>query len=140
MQSCYRQIQQALMLAEQRQGIEMLSEAFFGHFFATYPETREYFRDTDIRKFGPEKFRIVSSFLLDIVRHPDFAEVELTDEVRRHLAYGLKDKAYYFALIDALEQSVREALQQDWEGEMAESWHDVTLAMKGVIGQASAFV
>lgn len=136
----YETLKRSLEQAEAKESKAVLADRFFRHFFERFPETQEYFSETDISKFGPEKFTIISQFLLDMVRHPDFAEAELTDEVRRHLAYGLKDKDYYFALIDALEQTIRESFPGSWGEQQAESWHDVSLAMKGVIGRASAFV
>ena len=140
MENYYRQMQDCLARAEQRVGQERLAATFFAHFFEHFPETMNYFADTDISKFGPRKYRIISTFLLDMIRHPDFAEAELTDEVRRHQDYGLKDKDYYFALIDALQLTVKEALDDEWTVAMEECWQDVSMAMKGVIRQAFTFI
>lgn len=62
------------------------------------------------------------------------------NEVMRHQVYGLKDKEYYFGLIDALMESVQGVLGDEWTEEMAECWSDVTIALKGFVQAGMAYL
>ena len=133
-------IEKALARAEELEGMQQLSERFFEIFFEQYPQTLQYFEGTDIPQFAPRKFQIIITFFIDVMKHPDFADGELTDEVRRHIVYGLSDKEYYIALIDAIELVIREALGDEWTDELAEYWNDAALGMKGIVADAATHV
>ena len=83
---------------------------------------------------------MVRDFLVDTIKHPDFAEGELTDEVRRHIAYGMTNVEYYSDLINSLEMVIRETLGADWSEELEEHWHDAAAGMKAIIAEASTHV
>lgn len=129
-------IESSLEQAEQAIGAQALAEDFFQRFFAQYPETRDYFSQTNISSFGPKKFRYISEFIVDIYRHPNYAEGNLSEEVLRHQMYGLVDKEYYFALLDALHLSVKQALDQRWSQEQEEAWSDANAALRHTINTA----
>lgn len=136
-ESHYQALERALARVEEKVGLQALSERFFALFFALYPQTLGYFSTTHIPSFAPRKYRAITAFLVDTVKHPDFAEGALTDEVRRHIIFGLVDKQHYFALIDTLEVLMREVLDDEWTPELQEYWEDVSQAMKGIITQAA---
>ena len=133
-------IETALKRAEEIKGKQYLAERFFELFFQHYPQTREFFKNTDFPTYAPMKYRMITSFLLDTVKYPDFAEGELTDEVRRHEAFGLHDKEYFFALVDTIEVLNKDVLGDEWTDELGSCWADVSLAMKGIISEAASWV
>ena len=117
-------------------GEDVLAQQFFDYFFDTYPETLLYFKGTDTAYFGAKKLKIIYQFLLDIIKHPDFAEGQITQEVIRHQMYGLQDREYYCCLIDALQLCVRSANTQGWPDSYETAWNDITIVFKGYIGAA----
>ena len=112
-------------------GIESLSKIFFDNFFETYPETIKFFNGTDTAYFGPKKLSIIFEFLTDIIKHPNYAEGQITQEVIRHQMYGLADKEYYCTLIDSLHYSVKLTLNHEWNNQCESVWNDITLVFKG---------
>lgn len=133
-------IEAALKRAEEKKGKQYLAEHYFELFFQNYPQTKEFFKNTDFPTYAPMKYRMICNFLLDSVKHPDFAEGELTDEVRRHFAFGLTDKEHFFAIVDTLEVLIREVLDDEWNDELAVCWDDVSKAMKAIIAEAASWV
>lgn len=129
-------IEQSLEAAESKVGAQALARDFFERFFKLYPETQSYFSQTDISSFGPKKFRYISEFIIDIYRHPNYAEGNLSEEVLRHQMYGLVDKEYYFALLDALQQSIQDALGEAWTPSLNETWNDANAALRHTINTA----
>ena len=103
-------IETSLNRAIDKVGKKVLSRTLFDLFFERYPETQSFFEETDIDSFGPQKFSVITEFLIDVLKHPDYAEVHLGHEVQRHTVYGLKDREYYFTLIDVMQESVKRAL------------------------------
>ncbi len=133
-------IEAALKNAERIKGKQYLAERYFELFFLHYPQTQTFFKTTDFATYAPMKYRMICDFLIDTVKNPDFAEAELTDEVRRHQGFGLYDKEHFYAIIDTLETLMREVLQQEFDDELATSWHDVATAMKSIITEAASYV
>lgn len=129
-------IAENIQAAEQSIGLEALSADFFQRFFTQYPETQDYFSETDIGSFAPKKFRYVSEFMIDIYSHPNYAEGNLAEEVIRHQIYGLSDKEYYFSIMDALHASVKAALGKNWNHQNEEAWLDATAALRSTIANA----
>ena len=118
-------------------GIPQISKRLFEIFFDTYPETQQYFKDTDITTFSPRKFEFIREFLLDVMKHPDYFEGVVINEVVRHQAYGLRDHEYYNTLIDSFQLSIKESLSEEWNDDMETCWVDITTGMKANIFEAS---
>ena len=133
----YLLIEKTINAAYEKKGEAVLAQLFFDKFFTHYPETQQFFKTTDISSFGPKKIRYISDFLIDTVKHPDYAETQIITEVMRHQVYGLKDKEYYYMLLDAFHESVRECLQEEWSEEMQECWVDVVQAVKAQVYEAA---
>lgn len=133
-------IEAAFKRAEEIKGKQYLAEHFFELFFENYPQTREFFKTTDFASYAPMKYRMICDLLLDTIKHPDFAEGELTDEVRRHQSFGLHDKEHFFSLVDTIEVLIREVLADEWSDELATCWNDASTAMKGIITNAAGYV
>lgn len=122
-------------------GEEALAAELFRRYFERFPETKErYFHATNIAYFGVRKFRIIREFLQDTLKYPNFAEGNMYNEVMRHQVYGLKDKEYYYGLIDALMESVQAALGDEWTDEVSECWSDTTIALKGFVQGGMAYL
>lgn len=136
-QNYLHNIQQSFNKACEKEGQQVLAEKFFERFFATYPETQNYFSNTDISSFATKKLIYVYDFFVDVVAHPNFAEGKLAEEVIRHQGYGLKDAEYYFILIDCLADTVQKALGEDNNEAITEAWRDVATAFKAYIQQAA---
>lgn len=134
-QQAGRLIAQNIQAAEQNIGLTALAEDFFQRFFEQYPETQNYFSDTDISSFAPKKFRYVSEFMIDIYSYPNYAEGNLSEEVIRHQIYGLSDKEYYFSIMDALHASVKAALGSQWSDDNEEVWINATTALRHTISK-----
>ena len=60
--------------------------------------------------------------------------------MRRHEAFGLHDKEYFFALVDTIEVLNKDVLGDEWTEELGSCWADVSLAMKGIISEAASWV
>lgn len=133
----YVLIEKTINAVYAKKGDIVLAQLFFDKFFHHYPETKQFFKTTDITSFGPKKIRYISDFLIDSVKHPDYAETQIFTEVMRHQVYGLKDKEYYYMLLDAFHESVRECLQDEWTDEMEESWVDVVQGIKAQVYEAA---
>lgn len=130
-------IEQSVRRAYEKAGAESLAQHFFARFFAQYPETRQFFKDTHIPSFGPKKIRYISDFIIDTVKHPDYAATQIITEVMRHQVYGLKDKEYYYMLLDAFHESVKACLAEEWNDVTEECWSDVVLGIKSQIHEAA---
>jgi hemoglobin-like flavoprotein len=117
--------------------IEKLSKNFFDKFFSIYPETQDFFKQSDMNYFSRKKMKIIFEFLVDIVKHPKFAEDFMAQEVMRHQMYGLRDKEYYFTLAGCLQEVVKEALEDEWDPETESVWNDVMSAFKGFVSDAA---
>jgi hemoglobin-like flavoprotein len=133
----YLLIEKTINAAYEKKGDAVLAQLFFDKFFLHYPETQQFFKTTHIPSFGPKKIRYISDFLIDTVKHPDYAETQIITEVMRHQVYGLKDKEYYYMLLDAFHESVRECLQDEWTEEMEECWVDVVQGVKAQVHEAA---
>ena len=118
-------------------GEQVLAKRFFDRFFETYPETLEFFKDSDMEYFRRWKMKIVFDFILDMLLHPNYAEDYLSTEVIRHQVYGLKDKEYYFTLVSCLYQAVKASVKAEhWDDETDSVWNDMILAFKGMVSQS----
>lgn len=118
-------------------GIEELSTRFFSRFFETFPETNNLFKGTNIDYFRKFKMRVIFDFLIDIVKHPNYAEAHIAQEVMRHQMYGLQDKEYYFTLAACLLEAVKSALGDAWTDEDESAWNDILLVFKGLVSEAA---
>lgn len=130
-------IEGSIRRAYEKSGADNLAQHFFDSFFTRYPETRQFFKNTDISSFGPKKIRYISDFIIDTVKHPDYAATQIITEVMRHQVYGLKDKEYYYMLIDAFHESVKACLAEEWNETIEECWSDVVLTIKSQIYEAA---
>ena len=118
-------------------GKSELAVAMFDQFFAIYPETRNYFNETDIQSFAPNKFDYLTNFFIDTVDSPSFAEQHVAHEVDRHLNYDVKDPEYYFTLIEVFKDVILGALQGSSTEELEAAWSDVAMAMKSYIQEGA---
>lgn len=123
--------------AEDKVGVEALSTRFFGRFFETYPETGALFEGTNIDYFRKFKMRTIFNFLIDIVKHPNYAEVHIAQEVMRHQMYGLQDREYYFTMASCLLEAVKSAASDEWTDEEESAWNDILLVFKGLVSEAA---
>ncbi|CAA0125581.1 Uncharacterised protein [BD1-7 clade bacterium] len=123
-------------LAEQALGHDELGSLFFENFFSNYPETKIYFKGTDIAYFGGKKLNIIFVFLKDIIEHPNFAEGHITMEVGRHQMYGLSDREYYFGLVNCLSITLKNVLGSSWSSLYDEAWNDTSMAFKSIVNEA----
>ena len=135
--SHYLLIEKTISRAYEKQGAAVLARLFFTRFFGQYPETQPFFKATHIESFGPKKIRYISDFLIDTVKHPDYAETQIITEVMRHQVYGLKDKEYYYMLLDAFHASVKECLEGEWTADMEDCWVDVVQGIKAQVYEAT---
>ena len=134
-------LEASITRAIEKQGADAVANKLFQRYFERFPETRErYFHGTDINYFGERKFKIIAEFLIDTLRFPNYAEGSMCNEVMRHQVYGLKDKEYYFGLVDALMESVQTAMGDEWTDDMAECWSDATIALKGFVQGGMAYI
>lgn len=117
-------------------GVEALSAKFFEPFFKRFPETASVFKGTNLEYFSKFKMNVIFNFLIDIVKHPNYAEAFVSQEVMRHQMYGLKDKEYYFNLGSCFQEAVKDTLGDEWTEEMEVAWNDILLAFRGLIGEA----
>ncbi len=129
-------LDESMALAIDKVGKDHLAKLFFHRFFATFPETTTYFKGTDVDYFGAKKLTIIVTFIRDIIQHPNFAEGHISQEVIRHQMYGLKDKTYYFCLLDSLVISLKEILAETWSHEYETVWQDMTTAFKSIIASS----
>ncbi len=122
----------------EKRGLHSIAKNLFVLFFEKYPETEKYFEGTVIENFCDKKFNIIYNFLIDTLRFPAYAEGAICTEVMRHQIYGLKDKEYYFALVDSLLLSVKIALDDEWTPEVEEHWGDAATGLKSIIYESAA--
>jgi len=129
-------LEESFQKAEDKVGVEELSMRFFGRFFETFPETSDLFKGTNIDYFRKFKMRTIFVFFIDIVKHPNYAEAHIAQEVMRHQMYGLTDKEYYFALTGCLLEAVKSTLGDEWTEEYETAWNDILLVFRGLVSQA----
>lgn len=131
-------IETSYQTALANQSIAALAETFFERFFSQYPETQSYFAKTDIAYFGPKKLNIIYEFVVDTLAHPDYAEVGISEEVIRHQIYGLKDKSYYYFLVDTLSEVIIAACEQHEQfNEIKQAWELAATGFKGSVQTAA---
>lgn len=126
-------IKQSIAEATQKQSVDQLAQQMFDVFFTQYPEAQVYFADYNLDELAPRKFRLLTESLLDTLLYPDFAKDRLDEEVFRHLSHNLRDREYYFALLDALLHCIKTTLQDQWSDQYEEHWHDSMTGMKQMI-------
>lgn len=137
MEEYVKVLEESFRKAEDKVGIEELSTRFFSRFFETFPETGALFKGTNIDYFRKFKMRTIFVFLVDIVKHPNYAEVHIAEEVMRHQMYGLKDREYYFTMATCLLEAVKSALADEWAEEEEVAWNDILLVFKGLVAEAA---
>jgi len=126
-------VETSLAQAKEICSIEMLADTMFKIFFDKYPEARKYFADYDLSKLASVKFNIIVVTVIDTLKYPDYAENYISEEVFRHTIHDLKDREYYFALIDALIQSLKETLAELWSPQLEQDWTEAVAIMKHII-------
>lgn len=129
-------LEQSFALANEKKGSDLLADQFFEQFFSTYPETLKYFEGTDIDYFKTKKLNIIFNFIRDIVKSPNYAVGHISQEVMRHQMYGLKDREYYFTLIESLANIVKQAVGNEWHDEYETAWNDTVTAFKSIVAEA----
>jgi hemoglobin-like flavoprotein len=126
-------VENSLAQAKQICSIEMLADTMFRIFFDKYPEARRYFADYDLSQLASVKFNIIVVTVIDSLKFPDYADNYVSEEVYRHTIHDLKDREYYFALIDALIQSLKQTLAEQWTPQLEQYWTEAVASMKHII-------
>ena len=129
-------IHDCLQRAEEMSSRESLGMQMFDGFFARYPEARTIFAKTDLEDFASAKFRLVSTLILDSVKHPEYAEANMVGEVHRHQYFDVKDVEYYYGMIDACRNAVQNTLKAEWTPEINEYWDEVIQTTKASVQTA----
>jgi hemoglobin-like flavoprotein len=115
-----------------------IADIVFNHFFDIFPETRELFDQKILKNyFGRVKIHAIYTFFVDIVKYPDYGETHLAEEFLRHDGYGLRDKEYFFVLLDCFVLAVKQVLGEEWTNEHEQAWSDVCTGMKPLIDEAA---
>jgi len=131
-------LEQSYAQAQNKTSSEQIAALVFDKFFQAFPEVKEtYFASTDLDSyFGSFKLNTIYAFFIDMVKHPDYTEPQLLQEIMRHEVYGLKDKEYFFAIIDCFVMAIKETLGEDWNEGFETAWNDVSLAFRPIISEA----
>lgn len=130
-------LKDSISKATQQHSIDYLSEKMFAIFFEQYPEAREYFKDHNLSDLGEWKFQLIAEIIVDGLEYPRFANRYIDEEVYRHLrAHNLKDKEYYFGLIDAVYETVKTTLHSEWNENYDEYWRDAIAGMRHIFDGA----
>ena len=130
-------IKETVKYASEQHTVKQMAEQLFADFFSHYPEAQTYFADYDMAELGPRKFHILIDSLLDTLQYPDFAEDRLDEEVFRHLIHNLRDREYYFALLDALYRCIHNNAKHQWQPHNTEHWLEAIAGMKHMIDQGA---
>ena len=126
-------IKSTLAQAIEKKPVTELASQLFQIFFAKHPEAEQYFADYDMAELGPRKLRILTDHLLDTLEYPDFAEGRIDEEVFRHLIHSLRDREYYFAMIDALIECIKTTLASEWNRDIETHWIEASAGMKHMV-------
>lgn len=129
-------ISDSIAAARQRCDNQILGERLFAHFFTRFPETRDFFTHTPIPSFGPKKIRNVENMLLNALRSHAYAVDAMLSEMFRHDCYGVQDKTYFYGMLDAYRDAIREALGDDWTPTLEQYWDEALQAAKAALQQA----
>lgn len=117
--------------------VSELAGLMFAHFFTQHPEAQVFFQPYKLDELAPRKFRLLVETLLDTLNYPDFAEGRLNEEVYRHLTHNVRDREYYFALMDALALTVEQTLADQWNKQYQEHWREANSGMRHMIDLAA---
>ena len=128
-------IKESVAQATEKLPVDQLAEQMFNIFFKQYPEAESYFADYDMHELAPRKFRLLVDSLLDTLIYPDFAEDRLDEEVFRHLTHNLRDRVYYFGLLDALQCCIKTTLAKQWNDQYQEHWQEAVAGMMHMVDQ-----
>lgn len=123
-------VKQSLADARERCHLSVLAADMFREFFERHPEARDIFVPFDLEKIGPFKFCKIADALVDVLEYPEYSETSLSEEVYRHQIYDIKDKEYYFALVDAFVHAIKRCLGDDWSTEYDECWNDAVSGLQ----------
>jgi len=129
-------ISESLKQAQKKRTRAELGLRMFYFFFERYPETKNIFANTELESFAPLKFRLVSEFILDSVKNPDYALYNMVSEIYRHRYFDVKDAEYYYGLMDACCSAVQETLASEWTPAFEEYWQESLQAAKAVLQDA----
>lgn len=130
-------IQDSVNQATALKTVPELAALMFEKFFNQHPEAQEFFKPYKLEELAPRKFRLLVETLIDTLKFPDFAEGRLNEEVYRHLVHNVRDREYYFALMDALMQSIKQVLANDWNNTYEEHWQEANTGMRHMIDLAA---
>lgn len=128
-------IKKTVAQATEQLSVDQLAEQMFALFFQQYPEAQTYFADYDLSELAPRKFRLLVDSLLDTLAYPDFAQDRLDEEVFRHLTHNLRDREYYFGLLDALIHCLKANLAHQWSETDEEYWREAVTGMMHMIDE-----
>ncbi|MEH6593107.1 MAG: hypothetical protein V7746_22750 [Halioglobus sp.] len=131
-------LKDSIKQATQQQGTKALSAKMFEIFFQRYPEAQEYFAEYNLAQLGDLKFQILTEIIVDTLEFPNFASGFVDEEVYRHFhVHSLKDREYYFGLIDAIYEAIKIALNTQWNEQVDKCWRDAIAGMRYNIDIAS---
>lgn len=129
-------LRHSLQQAQRTHTREELGDRMFEIFFTRFPETRKLFENSDVESFGQVKFRLVSDFIVDCVRNPEYALYTMASEIYRHDYLDVRDQDYFNGMIDACHEAVRQALGDQYTPELAGFWAESCEAAKATIQEA----
>lgn len=99
---------------------EEAAALFYGRLFATAPETRGLFADTDLRSQGRKLFAAIG-MVVHALDAPASMIEKVKDLARRHVDYGVEDRHY--ALVgSALLWTLQVGLGEAFTPELREAW------------------
>lgn len=123
-------VKDSFQQAAAQRGVQELADEMMSTFFEQHPEATAFFDGFDLKTIAVRKYCIVRDAVLDVLQCPDYSETSLSEEVFRHQVHNVKDREYYFALSDALAQTIKTTLGNNWTAEMGESWDDALAGLR----------
>ena len=131
-------IEQSYLSAVEKVGETGIAEIVFDRFFESFPETRTLFDEETLSTyFGRFKIKTIYEFFMDVVKYPDYGQVHFAQEFLRHDSYGLRDKEYFFVLLDCFVMAIKQSLGPEWNADYETAWNDVCMGMKPLIQEAA---
>lgn len=131
-------VESTLKEAEKRKGTPQLASMMFDRFFEQHPEATAFFEDLDMKDVRRIKYWRVAEALVDVLKFPDYSESSLSEEVYRHRwVHEVRDREYYFAMAEALVDTLRQVLGEDWTARHEECWRDTLGGLKHGLASAA---
>jgi hemoglobin-like flavoprotein len=126
-------IEQSLEIAAAR--CEDLTPLVYERFFVRRPDAKPYFEmhDLDPRSHGRMLAEILV-LLLDNARHERYVGPTLKTMVSDHESYGVLDRSFYAAFLEALEEVMAGLVAREWTPSMAAAFGRQRAALLETLG------